>query len=258
MGQLTRTSAADGVATLAIANPPMNVLSRAVFQEIAAAFDSFRADQAVRAVVLTGEGAHFAAGADVKEFVGVTDPAVGEANALEAHHLASAIEEGDLPVIAAIHGYCLGGGCELALACHLRIAADTARIGQPEIKIGIMPGMGGTVRLPRLVGPAKALELLWTGEPVSAAEAHRIGLVNAVVPEADLKRQAAGLARRIAAMSRLSVVRILRSVREGWARPTAEASRLEAKLFGELMGTSDKREGVAAFLEKRPPRFTDR
>jgi len=258
MAQYLKTAVADGVATLAIDHPPANVLSKAVFLEIDAALKAYAKDPAVRAAILTGEGQNFAAGADINEIAQITDPKIGEAMALEAHRIGTAIEESELPVIAAINGYCLGGGCELALACPMRVAGDRARIGQPEIKIGILPGMGGTQRLARLVGGPKALEMLLTGEPISAQEAYRVGLVNLVVPEADLRRQAAGLARRIGAMSRQAVTRILRAVREGLQVPLSEGIKLEARLFGEILATADKAEGVAAFLEKRQPRFTDR
>ena len=258
MAQFLKTAVGDGVATMSIDNPPANVLSKAVFLEIGDALAAFQKDPAVRAVVLTGEGSNFAAGADIKEIAQLTDASVGEAIALEANKIGFAIEESDLPVIAAINGYCLGGGSELALACPLRIAGDKARIGQPEIKIGIIPGMGGTQRLPRRIGVTKALEMLLTGEPISAQEAYRLGLVNMVVPEADLRRQAVGLGRRIAAMSKVAVAKIMRAVREGVQKPLREAIAFEARLFGEMMPTADKKEGVTAFIEKRQPKFTDR
>lgn len=254
-----KTSVTDGVAVIAIDNPPANVLSSAVFREIGAAVEGYQKDPAVRGIVITGEGANFAAGADVREIGQIADTATGEKLSLEAHAIVRKIELSDIPVLAAINGYCFGGGCELILACHLRIASDKARIAQPEIKIGIIPGMGGTVRLPRLVGGPRALEILLTGDPISAQEAHRIGLVNAVVPEAELRRQAVQLlSKRIGSMSKQAVSRILRAVREGLDRPVAEAIALEAKLFGEMMPTADKAEGVRAFAEKRPPKFQDR
>lgn len=255
----TKTAVSDGVATIAIDNPPANVLSKSVLLEIGAAVQSYQKDPAVRGILITGEGANFAAGADIKEIAQVVDAKEGERLSLEAHRLVTAIEESDVPVLAAINGYCLGGGCELALACHLRTANDKARIGQPEIRIGIVPGMGGIVRLPRLVGGPKALEMLLTGEPISAQEAYRVGLVNLVVPEAELRRQSQMLlAKRIGPMSKVAVAKILRGVREAMQKSIPDAVKLEASLFGAMMPTADKAEGVAAFIEKRPPNFKDK
>ncbi len=258
MAQFLKTAVETGVGIVSIDRPPANVLSSAVFQEIGEAVQAFHKDPAVRSIVLTGEGANFAAGADVKEIATIADAATGERLSREAMQLTHLIAEGPLPVIAAVNGYCLGGGSELALACHLRVASDKARIGQPEIKVGFIPGMGGTQRLPRLVGPAKALELLLTGDPISAQEAYRIGLVNLVVPEAELRRQAVGLGRRIGAQSKLAIAKTLQAVREGMNQPLRPALELESRLFGEMMPTEDKKEGVAAFMEKRPAQFKDR
>jgi cyclohexa-1,5-dienecarbonyl-CoA hydratase len=259
MAQFIKTAVEQGAGIVSINNPPANVLSKAVLFEIRDAVAAFQKDPGVRGIVLTGEGANFAAGADVREIATISDPAAGEKISLEAHALVRGIEESEIPVVAAINGYCMGGGCELVLACHLRIASDKARIGQPEIKIGIVPGMGGMVRLPRLVGPAAALEMLLTGEPIGAQDAHRIGLVNLVVPEADLRRQAVMfVAKRIGSMSRVAVAKILRGVRESLAMAPADAIKLEARLFGEIVATEDKAEGVKAFLEKRPPSWKDK
>ncbi len=255
---LVKSSVADGIALIAIDNPPANVLTQETFAAVAESFAAHVKDPTVRGIVITGEGANFAAGADVKAIATISDAKEGERLSLEAHKLTSAIENASVPVIAAINGYCFGGGCEIVLACHIRIASDKARIGQPEVKVGIIPGMGGSVRLPRLVGRAKALEMLLTGEPISAQEAHRVGLVNMVVPEADLRRQATGLAKRIAAMGKPAVSRILQSVRDGMSMTVSNHVALEAKLFGEICVTEDKKEGIAAFVEKRPPAFKDR
>ena len=259
MAQFVKTAVQEGVGLVVIDHPPVNILSKPVLLEIRDAVVKFQEDAAIRGIVLTGEGANFAAGADIKEIAQITDAAAGESISLEAHRLVRVIEDSELPVVAAINGYCFGGGCELVLACHLRIASDKARLAQPEIKIGIVPGMGGMVRLPRLVGPAKALEILLTGEPVSAQEALRIGLVNLVVPEAELRRQAVMfVAKRIGAMSKVAVAKILKGVRHALDLELADAIELEAKLFGEMMPTYDKSEGVKAFIEKRAPQFKDK
>lgn len=256
---LIKTSVTDGCGIISIDNPPANVLSSAAFREIASALAAMQQDPAVRGVVLTGEGANFAAGADIREIAMIGDAATGEKMALEAHRIASQIEDSPIPVVAAVNGYCFGGGCELILACHMRIASDKARIAQPEIKVGIIPGMGGSIRLPRLVGGPKAIEMLLTGEPISAQDALRVGLVNMVVPEADLRRQAVQfVSKRIGPMSKVAVAKILKSVRESLDLPISEAVKLEARLFGEMMPTADKAEGVKAFAEKRPPQFKDR
>ncbi len=259
MAQLVKTAVQENVGIVSIDNPPVNILSKPVLIEVRDAVIKFQDDPAIRGIVLTGEGANFAAGADIKEIAQITDAAAGEAISLEAHRLVRVIEDSEIPVVAAINGYCFGGGCELVLACHLRIASDKARLAQPEIKIGIVPGMGGMVRLPRLVGMAKALEILLTGEPVSAQEALRIGLVNLVVPEMELRRQAVMfVAKRIGAMSKVAVAKILKGVRHAMDLELADAIELEAKLFGEMMPTYDKSEGVKAFIEKRAPQFKDR
>ena len=258
MAQFLKTAVEQGIGIISIHHPPVNVLSSAVFQEIGEAVTAFQKDPAVRAIVLTGEGANFAAGADVKEIAAITDAATGERMSLEAMKLGQLLWESPVPIIAAVNGYCFGGGSELVLACHMRIASDKARIAQPEIKVGFIPGMGGTQRLPRLVGTAKGLEMLLTGEPVSAQEAYRIGLVNLVVPEQELRRQAVGLGRRIGALSKVAVAKTLQAVRDGMNLPLGKALELESKLFGEMMPTEDKKEGVTAFVEKRPPQFKDR
>jgi enoyl-CoA hydratase/carnithine racemase len=248
----------DGVVTIAINNPPVNALSTEVFEELQKALRHFIDTPTTRVLILTGEGPVFAAGADIKEIQHIASSIDGEKLALRAQDISRLIEESPIPVICAVNGPCLGGGNEVALACHMRIASDRARIGQPEIRIGIIPGMGGTQRLPRLTGYAQALELLLTGDMIPAQQAKAIGLVNAVVPDAELRRAAVGLARRIAQNSKVVVAQILRAVREGRDMPLRDALNLEALLFGQSMLTEDKKEGVAAFVEKRPPKFVDK
>ena len=253
-----KTSVEDGIALIILNNPPVNALASYVFKELGEAIEAFQNDAAVRAIVLTAEGAVFAAGADIKEIADITDAKTGESLSWEAQSFGLKLEASPLPIIAAINGPCLGGGCELAMACHIRIASDRARFAQPEIRIGIIPGMGGSQRLPRLVGPSRALEILLTGDMISAQQAKALGLVNQVVPEAELRRAAVGLAKKIAVNSKIVVASILRAVREGADRPLEEALKLESSYFGEAMTTADKKEGVAAFMEKRQPKFTDK
>jgi enoyl-CoA hydratase len=212
-------------------------------------------DEAVRAVIITGAGEKsFVAGADINELAALT-PTAGREHARAGQAVFDMIEQLGKPVIAAINGYALGGGCELAMACTVRIAADTARLGQPEINLGIIPGYGGTQRLARLIGTGRALELLLTGEPIGAAEALRLGLVNRVVPAADLMAEAQKLAATIATKAPIAVRYILESVRCGIQLPLGDAQAFEATLFGLVASTDDMREGTRAFLEKRPAEF---
>ena len=178
--------------------------------------------------------------------------------ALQGQAILDRIEGVGKPVIAAINGICLGGGLELALCCHIRLAAEGSRLGQPEINLGIMPGFGGTQRLARIIGQSKAMELILTGEPISAQEAKAIGLVSEVVPPEDLLRQAQGLARTIASKGQVAVRASLRAIRQGVELNLHDALALEARLFGALCDTADRREGLSAFLEKRQPHFMDR
>jgi enoyl-CoA hydratase len=236
----------------------LNALDGEVLDELAAAFAEVRSNAGVGAAILTGAGDRaFIAGADIA-VLSRLGPREAHENALKGQALTRLIEDLGKPVIAAINGYALGGGCELALACALRIAAENARLGQPEVKLGIICGYGGTQRLPRLVGKGRALELLLTGEPVDAAEALRIGLVNKVVPREKLLDEAHATARRILAAGPLAVRHTLEAVNRGLDATLADGLTLEAALFGLCFTTQDMREGAAAFLEKRPPRFAGR
>lgn len=258
MSELVLTTIADGIATLTINRPEvMNALNgdtlRALRQKIAAC-DS---DPQVRVIILTGSGEKaFVAGGDI---AGMRDM-----NALEARDMAvlaqevlTDIERCGKPVIAAVNGYALGGGCELAMACDLRIAGDKARFGQPEVNLGIIPGWAGTQRLPRLIGKGRALEMLFTGEMIDAQEAWRIGLVNRVVPQAELAAQARELALKIAAKPRQAVRLSKEAVINGLEMDSARAAQYEADLFGLCFSTRDQKEGMSAFLEKRKAQFRD-
>lgn len=249
----------DGVATITINRPDkLNALNDTVILELGQAVGAVEADEAIRGVILTGAGAKaFVAGADIAE-LSRQGPLDGKARALAGQAVFRRLERLGKPVIAAVNGFALGGGCELAMACHIRIAGDRAKFGQPEVKLGIGPGYGGTVRLPRLVGRGRALELLLTGEVIDAQEAYRIGLVNRVVPADRLLAEAESLLRTILANGPLAVRLCLEAVDTGLEIPFDEALKLEANSFGLLASTLDMREGMTAFLEKRPAAFQGR
>jgi enoyl-CoA hydratase/carnithine racemase len=250
-------SVENGVAAITLNHPPVNMLTPQLLNELEMTLDGLAADEQVKVVTITGAGRVFIAGADINVIASIRSAEEGTELARRGQAVLNKIEASDKPVIAAINGMCLGGGLELALCCHLRIAADAARLGQPEINLGIMPGFGGTQRLPRLIGRAKALELMLTGEPLSATEAKAIGLVSHVVPADDLLRQTQGLARKIASKGQLAVRAVLRAVRKASSLPLPDGLALEARLFGDICETQDKQEGVAAFLEKRHPKFSN-
>jgi len=234
----------------------LNALNQKTMQELEECFQRIGCDDEVRAVILTGAGeTAFAGGADINELA-VQTAVEGREMSVRGQKILDLIEDLGKPVIAAINGYALGGGCELALACTLRIASENARFGLPEVKLGIIPGYAGTQRLPRLVGKGRALEIILSGEQISAAEAYRIGLVNQVVPAPDLLAAAEKLARKIIANAPLAVKFALEAVNHGQEIPEAEGQFLEANLFGLCCTTADMKEGTSAFLEKRPARFT--
>jgi enoyl-CoA hydratase len=247
----------DGAVAILTVNRPkvLNALNSATLDELRRAILELKADAGVRAVVLTGAGEKsFVAGADINELAAQT-PTSGREHAIAGQHVLDLIEHMGKPVIAAINGYALGGGCELAMACTIRLAADTAKLGQPEINLGLIPGYAGTQRLARLAGRGRALELLLTGDQISAQEAHRLGLVNRVVPAADLMREARTLAGALAAKAPVAVRYILEAVDKGLEMPFAQAQVFEATLFGLVASTDDMREGTRAFLEKRKAEF---
>jgi enoyl-CoA hydratase len=247
----------DGPVAIVTVNRPkvLNALSTQTIDELRRAMLSLKHDESVRVVILTGAGEKsFVAGADVNELAAQT-PVSGRELAMRGQHVFDLIAHLGKPVIAAINGFALGGGCELALACTIRIAVDTARIGQPEINLGIIPGYGGSQRLPRLIGPGPALEMLLTGDQISAAEAYRVGLVNRVVTAANLMGEARKLAHSLASKAPVAIRYILEAVHRGMELPLAEAQAFEATLFGLVAATDDMREGTKAFLEKRKAEF---
>ncbi|MBI1820933.1 MAG: enoyl-CoA hydratase [Nitrospirae bacterium] len=248
----------DHIAGVTINHPPANTLGTPVMREIEQVFTELEKDQNVRAIVFTGAGQAFISGADIKEIASINSAKKGEEVTALGQSILNKIEKMEKPVIAAINGWCLGGGLELAMACHMRIASERGRFGQPEINLGIIPGFGGTQRLVRIVGKAKAMELILTGDMITAPEAKEIGLVNKVVPEAELMKQATGLAKKIAQKGQVAVRKAMNAMDAGTRVTLEEGLRLESKNFGDLCETEDKSEGIKAFLEKRQPRFQDK
>lgn len=256
--QYLGVSIEDKVCVATISNPPANMLSRAVLTELSTLFDDVAKNPQVKALVLTGAGTFFIVGADIREISQLKGKADGTEASTLGQRVIGKLEKLPIPSIAAINGHCLGGGCELVMACTVRIAQERARMGQPEINLGILPGFGGTQRLTRIVGRSRALELMLTGDMINAKVAEQIGLVSKAVPEEELMKQALGLAKKMAAKSRPAVERILRLAREGTALPLEQGLKMESELFGELCETYDMKEGLTAFLEKRPAKFQDR
>jgi len=244
------------VARLTVQRPHrLNALDSSTIDEIRHAVLELQQDDSIRCVIITGAGDKaFVAGADINEIASDT-PDGARRRALHGQHVFDLIEQLGKPVIAAVNGFALGGGCELAMACTLRIAADTARFGQPEINLGLIPGFAGTQRLARLVGKTKAMELILTGHPISAPEALAIGLINRVVPAADLLSDAGTLAAELATKPPIALRYAMEAMNKGLEMPFADACRFEASLFGLITSTADMKEGTKAFLEKRKPEF---
>ena len=247
---------ADGVAVVTLDRADkLNAINTRVLSDLNRAFRQARSDERVRGIVLTGAGDRaFAAGADIEQFADL-DGLSGHRFALRGQAVLNAIEATPKPVVAAVNGFALGGGCELALACHLRVASEEASFGLPEVGLGIIPGYGGTVRLPRIVGKGRALEMILTGARITAREAHEIGLVNRVVEAGSLAEEASALARKIAANGPVALGMAIESTTRGLELDVDDALALEANLFGILASTEDMKEGMAAFLEKRRPEF---
>ena len=249
----------EKIALVTINRPKVrNALNAKTIEELDACIETLRQDVEVRVIILTGAGERaFVAGADINELA-TYSPQQARECALRGQAVLSRIEKLGKPTIAAVNGFALGGGCELALACSLRIASQTARLGLPEVKLGIIPGYGGTQRLPRLIGKGMALQLILTGEPLPAEEAFKWGLVNQVVAPGQLLPAAKELARKIVANAPLAVQYGLEAVHRGIESPLEEGLALEATLFGIAFASDDMKEGTRAFLEKRPPNFTGR
>lgn len=249
---------AERIATITVNRPDkLNALNDATIRELDLAIEEAQRRDDVGGVILTGAGRAFVAGADIGE-LSSQSPMEAKRRSAYGQAVFDKFEQSPKPVIAAINGFALGGGCELAMACHFRLAAEGAKFGQPEVKLGITPGYGGTQRLPRLVGRGRALQLLLTGEMIDAAEALRIGLVNQVLPGADLAGAARTMLRAILGNAPLAVALCIEAVHRGAESSQSDGLNLEANHFAILSGTADMAEGMSAFLAKRPPTFTGR
>jgi len=246
----------EGIAVVTVNRPDkLNALDDRTVEELDAAFAALGGEASVRGVILTGAGEKaFVAGADIRELARQS-PVEGKERSIRGQRVLDRIEGLGKPVVAAVGGFALGGGCELAMACHVRVASENAKLGTPEAKLGMMCGYAGTQRLSRLVGKGRALELLLTGEMVDAQEALRIGLVNKVVPRPKLLEESEALLRKMLANGPVSLRFIIEAVNSGLEMPFAEGQYLEATLFGLICTTEDMKEGTKAFLEKRPPKF---
>jgi enoyl-CoA hydratase len=256
--QTVKVSVEDRTAVITIDNPPANAFNLQQLQDLEEAFNEASENEQVKVIIVTAAGQFFVAGADIKEMAGLSKEE-GYAMIRRGQLLFNKIERSLKPVIAAINGrFCLGGGTELVMACHIRLAEDSVQFGQPEIKLGIMPGWGGTQRLPRLVGKGRALELVLGGGNIKAQEAFRIGLVNKVVPVGTVVREAKRWAKALSMWGGVAVATIIQSVNEGEEMSLDDALKNDADLFSKLTDTDDMREGVTAFIEKRRPRFQDK
>lgn len=261
MTKLVHLEKADGIAIVTIDNPPMNVLCGQVVKELGEIFSEIANDSEVIVSIITGAGNRaFMAGADIKEFpswIGLNKEELKNIT-IETHKVFKFIENLPKPTIAMLNGITFGGGCELALTCDIRIAEEHVKIGLPEVKLGLFPGGGGTQRLPRIIGPAKAKELMFLGDPITAEQAFSIGLVNQVAPSGKGMEAALTMAKKMAVYSLQALTRIKKAVNEGVDSSFEVGIDIEADLFAEVFGTEDVKEGVSAFIEKRSPSFKHR
>lgn len=245
----------NGIAVATINRPPANALSQGMIKEVDELMDSVEHDDEVRVIVLHGEGRFFSAGADIKEFTEVPDAAGFSKLASKGQEVFERLENFSKPVIAAIHGAALGGGLELAMACHMRFVTAGAKLGLPELQLGLIPGFAGTQRLPRYVGPAKAAEMMLTSDPITGEEAVSAGLANRAFGEEELLDETLAIARKIAEKSPVSVRAALRMLQFGKHAGFHEGVQAEADSFGEVFASEDAKEGISAFIEKRKPVF---
>jgi len=249
------TKIEEGIAIVTIDHPPVNAINKKVVSELDQVIDELEVNSEAKIIILTGAGNKaFIAGADIPVFLDLQRESA-EAFVLSIQAPLFKIEASKKVVICAINGHALGGGCEVAMACDIRIASEKAKFGQPEVNLGVMPGAGGTQRLPRLVGKGRAMEIVFTGEMIGAEEARAMGLVNRVVPQESLMDEAKKMAKKILTKGPIAISNSKRAIGEGLDLGLREGMKLEAKLFGELFDARDTKEGVKAFLEKRSPRF---
>lgn len=253
---LIETSMERMVLTITISNPPANTLSQELLKELDIVLDEAEKNQHVRVILIHGKGRFFSAGADIKEFTTLKSQEEFEMLGLAGQKLFDRIESFPKPIIAAIHGAALGGGLELALACHLRLVSNEAKLGLPELQLGIIPGFGGTQRLPRLIGVTKAAEMMFTSEPILGKDAVQLGLANGAYEENELFTKAIELAEKIAVKSPHTLKGIIELLNYSKSGKFVEGMKRESELFGQMFMTEDGKEGVAAFIEKRKPNFT--
>lgn len=246
----------DMVATITIERPPANALSSGLLKELSAVFDEIEPNDEIRVILIHGDGRFFSAGADIKEFTAIETGKEFSGLATYGQNLFERMEQFPKPIIAAIHGAALGGGLELAMGCHFRLVAENAKLGLPELQLGLIPGFAGTQRLPRFVGAARAAEMLFTSDPITGLEAVQYGLANHAYPENELLDNAYKMAKKIAKKSPISIkaaIELLNYVKTG---QYYEGVKKEAELFGEVFVSKDGKEGISAFIEKREPKFT--
>jgi enoyl-CoA hydratase len=247
----------NNVAYLTITSPPANALSSTLLHDLAEQLDHIEKEEHIKAVVIKGNGNFFSAGADIKEFTSLQNASDYQSLAERGQQLFDRMEHFSVPIIAAIHGAALGGGLELAMACHIRIVTENAKLGLPELNLGIIPGFAGTQRLPNYVGRQKAYEMILTGEPISGREAYEFGLANHVTAENDVFEKAMNLAEKIAAKSKLTINSVMRLIPYAKTEQFKAGVQSEAREFAEIFGSMDAKEGVQAFIEKRKPNFKD-
>jgi enoyl-CoA hydratase len=247
----------NNIAYLTIKSPPANALSSQVIHDLNEQLNTIETEDKVKAIIVHGEGKFFSAGADIKEFTSLQADSTHEDLAKNGQNVFQRIEDFSIPVIAAVHGAALGGGLELAMACHIRIVGEDTKLGLPELNLGIIPGFAGTQRLPRYVGAAKAYEMILTGEPIRGIEAEKLGLANQVVADEAVLEEATNLAEKIAAKSKPTIHEVMRLIKYSRPEKFLDGVASEAKSFSKVFDTKDAEEGINAFVEKRKPNFID-